>query len=128
MNSAILEHTSLTANCGLYEQQNKAGAVSRDGLLKLAPLLQSIMLLQPLCELNHAQMQATCMEPVWQYPKANKGKYATKIWTTLRAKRLCAVMNHVRKVVRYGGCMHQTMGKMTAVAFEVNDKLLSKLC
>ena len=79
MNSAILEHRSLAADFGVYEQQSRVGAVSGDGLLKLAPLLQSIVLLQPLCELSHAHMQAAFMELARQYPKVDKGRYATKI-------------------------------------------------
>ena len=128
LNSAILEHRSLAADFGVYEQQSRAGAVSGDGLLKLAPLLQSIVLLQPLCELNHAQMKAAFMELVRQDPKVDKGRYATKIWAGLRAERLCTVMNHVRRVVRDGGRVHQMMGKTTAVAFdEVHEKVLSKV-
>ena len=71
-------------------------------------------------------MKAAFMELVRQYPKVDKGRYATKIWAGLRAERLCAVMNHARRVVRYGWCMHQLIGKMTSVAFELNDKLLSE--
>ena len=105
LNSAILEHRSLAADFGVYEQQSRAGVVSGDGILKLVPLLQSIALLQPLCELNHAHMKAAFMELARQDPKVDKGRYATKIWAGLRAERLCNVMNHVSRVVRYGGCI-----------------------
>ena len=105
LTSAILEHRSLAADFACTS--NKAGlVVSGDGLLKLASLLQSIALLQPLCELNPAQMNAGFMELVRQCPKVDKGRYATKIWAGLRAERLCTVMNHARRVVRDGGCMH----------------------
>ena len=107
LNSAILAHKSLAADFGVYEQQSKAGAVSRDGILKLAPLLQPIVLLQPLCELNHAQMKAAFMELARQDPKVDKGRYATKIWAGLRAERLRIVMNHARRAVRDGGCMQE---------------------
>ena len=112
-----MEHRRLAADDGVYEQQSRVGAVSGDGRLKLFSLLQSIVLLQPLCELNHAQMKAAFVEIVRQDPKVDKGRYATNIWAGLRAERLCTVMNHVRRVVRDGGCMHQLMGNISAVAF-----------
>ena len=96
----LADNMPLVTNMGEYETISRRMAAKGSGLVAMAPLIESIVDMQPSAELPLAQLKTALLQLVLEHPAWNGTRYRNDRYAGMRTERLMTLLHHVRRVVR----------------------------
>ena len=122
------KHKKIVANLGEYETLSRNGALSYEGLVQNAPLIEDLVLLAPSAELNPASVKTSLLRALATDASLNQSKFNGQVWINLRQERLCTLLSHVRKAVRDKTSLQQAALKLCGADMMVLKRILDMTC
>ena len=100
LTKVLADNMPLVTNMGEYETISRPMAAKGSGLVAMAPLIESIVDMQPSAELPLAQLKTALLQLVLGHPAWNGTRYRNDHYAGMRTERLMTLLHHVRRVVR----------------------------
>jgi outer membrane biosynthesis protein TonB len=100
LTKVLADNMPLVTNMGEYETISRPMAAKGSGLVAMAPLIESIVDMQPSAELPLAQLKTALLQLVLGHPAWNSTRYRNDHYAGMRTERLMTLLHHVRRVVR----------------------------
>ena len=100
LTKVLADNMPLVTNMGEYENISRPMAAKGSGLVAMAPLIESIVDMQPSAELPLAQLKTALLQLVLGHPAWNSTRYRNDHYAGMRTERLMTLLHHVRRVVR----------------------------
>ena len=100
LSKVLADNMPLVTNMGEYETISRPMAAKGSGLVAMAPLIESIVDMQPSAELPLAQLKTALLQLVLGHPAWNSTRYRNDHYAGMRTERLMTLLHHVRRVVR----------------------------
>ena len=109
---AFQSNAELLRDMGEYESISRAGSPSYEGLVRNAPLLEELLVLQPAAELHPQPVKAALLRLLNADSSLNATQFNGQVWINLRQERLCTILCHVRKAARDPNTLQQAALKL----------------
>ena len=100
LSKVLADNMPLVTNMGEYESISRPMAAKGSGFVAMAPLIESIVDMQPSAELPLAQLKTALLQLVLGHPAWNSTRYRNDHYAGMRTERLMTLLHHVRRVVR----------------------------
>ena len=100
LSKVLADNMPLVTNMGEYETISRPMAAKGSGFVAMAPLIESIVDMQPSAELPLAQLKTALLQLVLGHPAWNSTRYRNDHYAGMRTERLMTLLHHVRRVVR----------------------------
>ena len=100
LTKVLADNMPLVTNMGEYETISRPMAAKGSGLVAMAPLIESIVDMQPSAELPLAQLKTALLQLVLGHPAWNSTRYRNDHYAGMRTECLMTLLHHVRRVVR----------------------------
>ena len=100
LTKVLADNMPLVTNMGEYESISRPMAAKGSGFVAMAPLIESIVDMQPSAELPLAQLKTALLQLVLGHPAWNSTRYRNDHYAGMRTERLMTLLHHVRRVVR----------------------------
>jgi dsDNA-binding SOS-regulon protein len=123
----LADNMHLITNMGEYESISRPMAAKGSGLVKLAPLIESIVDMQPCAELPLAQLKNTLLQLVLERPSWNGTRYRNDHYAGMRTERVMTLLHHVRRVVREPRRRAQLNLKISGAEATLLDNIFAKV-
>jgi hypothetical protein len=123
----LADNMHLITNMGEYETISRPMAAKGSGLVAMAPLIESIVDLQPCAELPLSQLKNTLLQLVLDRPSWNSTRYRNDHYAGMRTERLMTLLHHVRRVVREPRRRAQLNLKLSGEEATRLDSILAKV-
>ena len=123
----LADNMHLITNMGEYESISRPMAAKGSGLVMLAPLIESIVDMQPCAELPLAQLKNTLLQLVLERPSWNGTRYRNDHYAGMRTERVMTLLHHVRRVVREPRRRAQLNLKISGAEATLLDNIFAKV-
>ena len=123
----LADNMHLITNMGEYETISRPMAAKGSGLVAMAPLIESIVDLQPCAELPLSQLKSTLLQLVLDRPSWNSTRYRNDHYAGMRTERLMTLLHHVRRVVREPRRRAQLNLKISGAEATLLDNIFAKV-
>jgi hypothetical protein len=127
LTKVLADNMPLITNMGEYESISRPMAAKGSGLVALAPLIESIVDMQPCAELPLAQLKNTLLQLVLGRPSWNGTRYRNDHYAGMRTERVMTLLHHVRRVVREPRRRAQLNLKISGAEAMVLDNIFAKV-
>ncbi|OLQ05274.1 hypothetical protein AK812_SmicGene11556 [Symbiodinium microadriaticum] len=94
----LSSHADIVASMGAYEAVSKSQAANPQGLIRVLPLVNGLLRLEPTCEVHPGNLRSALLELLMQEPGLNQTKFNGKTWCNMRVQRLGVVLSHFRRL------------------------------
>ena len=95
---AISNQSALLKNLGSYEHISTSQGCDPKGLVKILPLVRSLIDLEGTCEIHPSCLRKAIFSVLMEEPQLNDSKYAGSVWTNLKIERITVILSHVRRL------------------------------
>ena len=123
----LADNMHLITNMGEYESISRPMAAKGSGLVALAPLIESIVDMQPCAKLPLAQLKNTLLQLVLERPSWNGTRYRNDHYAGMRTERVMTLLHHVRRVVREPRRRAQLNLKISGAEAMLLDNIFAKV-
>ena len=122
---AISNHSSLLKNLGSYEKISKSQGCDPRGLLKLLPLVGSLIDLEATSEIHPSCLRKAVFGVLMEEPHLNDTPFAGSVWTNLKVERITVILYHVRRLA--GSDLKQCAARLSGAEYLQLQEVVKKV-
>ena len=127
----ISNQSALLKNLGSYEHISSSQGCDPKGLVKILPLVRSLVDLEGTCEIHPSCLRKAIFSVLMEEPQLNDSKYAGSVWTNLKIERITVILSHVRRLAGSSSGLKQCAARLSGAEYlqlqEVVQKVTKKV-